>query len=67
MLGIVNVISRLSPIQRPSPLSIGLIPRLRMTMNAAPISPNTAPEAPTVGDVGSSRSAPNEPARSDAK
>ena len=49
MFGTVNVISRLSPIQNPRPLSIGLIPRLRMTTKAAPINPNTAPEAPTVG------------------
>ena len=67
MFGIVNVISRFRPIHRPSPLSIGFMPRLRMTTKAAPIRPNTAPEAPAVGAVGSSSSAPNEPASSEAK
>ncbi len=48
------------------PLSIGLMPRARSTTNAAPISPNTAPDAPTVLVSGSVRSsAPNEPLRSD--
>ena len=67
MFGIVKVISRFRPIHSPRPLSIGLIPRLRMTTTAAPIRPKIAPDAPTVGAVGSSSSAPNEPASSETK
>ena len=63
----VKVISRLSPIQRPRPLSIGLMPRLRMTITAAPIRPKMPPEAPTVSEFGSTTSAPNEPASSETK
>ena len=44
-----------------------LIPRFRITTAAAPISPNTAPEAPTVAAVGACSSAPNEPLRSETK
>ena len=58
---------RFSPIQKPRPLSIRFMPRLRMTITAAPISPKIAPEAPTVGEFGSSSSAPNDPASSDTK
>ena len=61
------MISRLSPIQRPSPLSIGLMPRLRITTTAAPISPKMPPEAPTVSAFGSTSSAPNEPASTETK
>ena len=46
MFGIVNVSSRLSPSQRPRPLSMRLRPRLRAITIAAPMRPNTAPEAP---------------------
>ena len=65
MLGTLKVITRFSTIQMPSPLSMMLMPRLRMTTAVAAMSPKMAPEAPTVGDVGSSSSAPNEPASSD--
>ena len=43
------------------------MPRLRSTTAVAAISPKMAPEAPTVGAVALSTSAPNEPARSDTK
>ena len=45
----------------------GSIPRARITITAPPISPNTAPEAPTVGEFGVSSSAPNEPHSSEVK
>ena len=45
----------------------GSIPRARITMIAPPISPNTAPEAPTVSECGVSSSAPNEPHSSEVK
>ena len=67
MLFTLNVITRLSTIQIPSPLSMTLMPRLRITTAVAAISPKMAPDAPTVGAVGVSTSAPNEPARSDTK
>ena len=65
--GIANVKSRLMPSQTPRPLSIGLMPRLRITTTAAPIRPKIAPEAPPSGRRGSNRSAPNEPASSETK
>ena len=43
------------------------IPRLRAITIAAPIRPKTPLEAPTTGVSGSSSTAPNEPASSDAK
>ena len=46
MPGIVNVISRFRTRVVPMPVENGLIPRLRRPTNAAPMSPNTAPEAP---------------------
>ena len=52
MLGTLNVITRFSTIQMPSPLSMTLMPRLRMTTAVAAMSPKMAPEAPTVGDGG---------------
>ena len=67
MPGIANVNTRLIPSHRPRPLSIGLIPRLRMTTTAAPINPKIAPEAPTVSASGSTSSAPNDPASSETK
>ena len=67
MFGIVNVMTRLSTSHSPSPLSIGLIPRRRMTTSAAPISPNTAPEAPAVNPWGDKSSAPSEPDSSEVK
>ena len=43
----------------------GSIPRARITMTAPPMSPKTAPEAPTVGESGVIRSAPNDPHSND--
>ena len=45
----------------------GLIPRARCSTAAAPISPKTAPEAPTVSDVGLATSAPKAPHSSAVK
>ena len=45
----------------------GLIPRARCSTAAAPISPNTAPEAPTVSPSGVATSAPNAPHSSAVK
>ena len=45
----------------PIPDAIVSIPRARWSMNAAPIRPKTAPEAPTVIAFGESSSAPNAP------
>jgi hypothetical protein len=44
-----------------------VIPAWRSRMKAAPKSPKTAPDAPTVGDCGVTRIAPAEPARSETK
>ena len=44
------------------PDCIGSTPRARCITNAAPMRPNTAPDAPTVTSLGESRRAPNEPA-----
>ena len=51
------------------PMSVwnGLIPRARSSTAAAPISPKTAPEAPTVSASGFRRSAPNDPHSSAVK
>ncbi len=43
------------------------MPRERISRIAAPISPNTAPDAPTVKLSGVTISAPNEPASSATK
>ena len=52
----------------PSPDAIGSTPRARRNTTPAPISPNTAPEAPTVYVPGlESRIAPNAPVNTDAK
>ena len=67
MFSTVKVITRLSTIQIPSPLSIRLSPRLRTKTAAAAISPKIAPEAPTVSPSGSTSSAPNDPHRSETK
>ena len=45
----------------------GSMPRRRSSMNAAPISPKTAPDAPSDGACGLAISAPNEPASSETK
>ena len=55
------------PIHRGSPLCIGSIPRARITITPAPISPKIAPEAPTVSASGVTTRAPNEPASIDTK
>ena len=51
----------------PRPDCIGLIPRAYWSTKAAPISPKTAPDAPTVTAFGDSTSAPREPATSEVK
>ena len=63
----MKLIARLKRITGPMPDCIGSIPRARCSTKAAPIRPKTAPEAPTVTALGDSRSAPNEPASSEAK
>ena len=52
-----------------TPMSVlnGLIPRARCSTAAAPISPKTAPEAPTVSAFGVATSAPNAPHSSAVK
>ena len=52
-----------------TPMSVlnGLIPRARCSTAAAPISPKTAPEAPTVSPFGVATSAPNAPHSSAVK
>ncbi len=45
----------------------GLIPRERSSTAAAPMSPKTAPDAPTVSAFGSTTSAPKDPASSAVK
>jgi hypothetical protein len=68
MLGITKPIARLSRITGPMPLAIGSTPWARCRMKAAPIRPNTPPDAPTVAVVGEeSSSAPNEPASTEVK
>ena len=59
--------NRLSSSVVPSPVVIGLTPRWRNPTNAAPISPNTAPEAPPWNSFGCSSSAPAEPPSRAAK
>jgi hypothetical protein len=44
-----------------------LSPRFHITAAVAPISPKTAPEAPTVAPTSSWSSAPNEPHSSETK
>jgi hypothetical protein len=65
--GITNVIARLSRITGPMPDAIGSTPRSRWSTNAAPIRPNTAPDAPTVTEFGLSSSTPSDPHSRDAK
>jgi hypothetical protein len=67
MLLNANVKTRLIPSHSPRPLSIGLMPRERITTMAAPSRPKIAVDAPTVGLTGSLISAPNEPTRSEVK
>ena len=60
--------ARLMRIVGPSPDCIGSTPRARRNTTPAPISPNTAPEAPTVYVSGlDSRIAPKAPVSSEAK
>jgi hypothetical protein len=62
-----NVIARLMSSTGPRPDAIRSTPRLRAITTAAPIRPKIAVEAPTTGVSGLSRTAPNEPASSEAK
>ena len=59
-----NVKTRLMPSQSGKPVDITSTPRERSSTIAAPKSPNTAAEAPTVRLSGVTMSAPNEPANS---
>ncbi len=63
----MNENARLKRMSGAIPDAKGSMPRARIWKNAAPMRPKTAPEAPTVVWSGSSSSAPNEPASSDAK
>ena len=63
----MKLIARLNRITGPMPDCIGSMPRARCITNAAPISPKTAPDAPTVTALGDNSSAPNEPASSEAR
>ena len=62
-----NVISRLMNRIGPRPEAMMSMPRLRAITIAAPSRPKIAVEAPTTGVEGSSSTAPNEPASSEAK
>jgi hypothetical protein len=64
---IANDRIRLTTISSPMSVLNGLTPRERSSTAAAPIRPKTAPEAPTVGALGSTMSAPHAPASSDVK
>jgi hypothetical protein len=59
--------TRLKMIRAPMSVLNGLMPRERSSTAAAPINPNTAPDAPTVGLLGSTTSAPQAPASSAVK
>src|SRR5690606_34388595 len=61
MPGMTNVMTRLSTISDPMPVSNGLMPLERIATNAAPMSPNTAPEAPTALVWGARSTWRNEP------
>ena len=65
--GITNPSARLIRMSAPRPDRIGSIPRAYWSTKAAPMSPKTAPEAPTVTAWGDNSSAPNEPATSEVK
>ena len=60
----VNVNSRLMPSQSGRPVCMTSTPRARSSRMAAPKSPNTAADAPTVNESGVTIRAPNEPASS---
>ena len=62
-----NVMSRFSTSVVPIPVCIGLTPRCNSATEAAPIRPNTAPDAPPVSAFGDSSTAPHEPPTSDAR
>jgi hypothetical protein len=66
-LGMANVKTRLRTISIPIPVENGSIPRERMATKAAPMRPKTAPEAPTVGSLGSRTRTRNDPPISDRK
>ena len=65
MPGRPNVKSRFTTTSVPIPELHGLIPRRYWWTTVAPMSPNTAPEAPTVRVVGAISSTPNDPAASE--
>ena len=63
----VKLSARLITIKKPMPLCMMGIWRARISTAAAPISPNTAPEAPTVSTCGETTSASSDPQRSETK
>ena len=65
--GMPNVIRRLMTMRPPMDPPRRLIPRWRSKTNNAPMSPKIAPDAPTVGECGVTRSAPKLPASADTK
>jgi hypothetical protein len=68
MFAIEKVKTRFRPSHNGRPLAIGSIPRLRITMIAALIKPNTAPDAPAPTSAGPcSSTPPNDPASMDTK
>src|SRR6266576_3100816 len=62
MPGSVKLMMRLITIRPPTPLCMMGIWRERISTAAAPISPKTAPDAPTVNECGVTISAPSEAA-----
>ena len=58
--------SRLIDDQGPIPVENGSMPGKRRATKAAPMSPNTAPQAPTVTESGERTSTRNDPPSSDS-
>jgi len=61
----VKEMMRLIRISPPTPLCMTGIWRARISIAVAPISPNTAPDAPTVSEWGETSSAPSDPVSRD--
>ena len=64
---IANDRIRLTTISSPMSVLNGLTPRERSSTAAAPIRPNTAPDAPTVSASGVTINAPSAPANKETK
>ena len=63
MPGMLKVKTRLMTTKKPTCEASSSRPRWRAIRKAAAIRPKIPPEAPTVSSIGSSISAPSEPAR----